>query len=383
LPWQEQFNAVIGMGLFGGATLGDWLHLLRENRFVVHPRFIPRALTITGVSVLNSISRRVVRWQYGARYRSQPVREPLFILGHWRSGTTHLHNLLSHDARFGYPNLYQVICPHTFLRTEGFGSKLLSMIAPSTRAGVDNVRMGPDVPYEDEFALAAMSSVSPYTTMAFPQGQKRYDRFLTLRDASPDEIRRWKEAITEFLQKLSFKHQRPLVLKSPPHTCRIRLLLELFPDAKFVFIHRHPFDVFRSMKKLLSGGLRYWQMQDARCVDWQERTIRQFREMHEVYFEERSLIPEGRLHELSYEELDDDPVGQVRTTYESLQLPDFDVFEPTLREYVDSLSGYRKNARVELPLDLRQRLADEWGFCFDEWGYSASVGTEVAAGRAH
>ena len=67
---------------------------------------------------------------------------------------------------------------------------------------------------------------------------------------------------------------------------------------------------------------------------------------------------------------------------EPLELWHTPPFEPTLREYVDSLSGYQKNRPVDLPLDLRKRLADEWGFCFDEWGYSTSIGTEVAAGRA-
>ena len=81
-------------------------------------------------------------------------------------------------------------------------------------------------------------------------------------------------------------------------------------------------------------------------------------------------ITEQRLHEMSYEDLDVDPIGQVRAVYHSLQLPDFDVVEPTLRQYVDSLSGYQKNPRSELPLEIRRRLADEWRFCFDAWGYS-------------
>jgi hypothetical protein len=379
MSWQETLNTVVGTGLFAGVRFGDWIRLLRANRFAVHPRFIPRALAITAISSLNSLSNRIETWQHGPSYRKQVIREPLFILGHWRSGTTHLHNLMSHDDRFGFPNFYQVLCPNTFLRTEIFGATILSLLSPSSRAGIDNVKLGPQVPAEDEFALATMSSVSPYVTMAFPKSVRHYDRYLTLRGASPAEVRIWKETVTRFLQKLTWKHQRPLVLKSPPHTCRIKLLLELFPDAKFVFIHRHPFDVFRSMKKLLGGGLRYWKMQDARCVDWEERTIRQYREMHEVYFEERSLIPEGRLCELSYEALEEDPIGEMRGIYETLQLPDFDVFEPTLRDYVGSLSGYQKNPRRELPLRIRERLVEDWGFCFDAWDYSASLGSHAAA----
>jgi omega-hydroxy-beta-dihydromenaquinone-9 sulfotransferase len=369
MPWQDTFNAVFGTGLFGGSTLGDWLRFLRDNRFAVHPRFWPRFLAITSCSTANSISRRIDEWKCGS-FHNEVVSSPLFVLGHWRSGTTHLHNLLSRDERFAFPNFYQVICPQTFLTSERVGSKLAAIITPKTRFGLDNVALGTDVPYEDEFAIAAMSSLSPYVAMAFPRRQKHYDRFLTLRDASPAEVQQWKNSLVAFLQKLTWKYQRPLILKSPTHTCRIRLLLELFPDARFVHIRRHPFDVFRSMKKMLAGALRFWQMQKADCVDWEQRTIDQYREMYEAYFEERSLIPEGRLHELSFEDLDADPMGQVRAIYQSLQLPDFEVFEPALQRYVDSLSDYQKNPAVALPLEIRCRLLDEWKLCFDAWGYS-------------
>jgi hypothetical protein len=147
-----------------------------------------------------------------------------------------------------------------------------------------------------------------------------------------------KAALTTFLQKLSWKSQRPLVLKSPTHTCRIKLLLELFPDAKFIHIRRHPFEVFRSMKKMLAIALRFWQLQKGDRIDWEERTIRQYREMYEAYFEERSLIPEGRLHEVSFEDLEADPMGQVRAVYQALRLPDFAVFEPAVRRFPEGLS---------------------------------------------
>ena len=36
---------------------------------------------------------------------------------------------------------------------------------------------------------------------------------------------------------------RPLLIKSPVHTARLRIWLKLFPNAKFVYIHRHPIEV--------------------------------------------------------------------------------------------------------------------------------------------
>ena len=48
------------------------------------------------------------------------VEAPLFILGHYRSGTTHLHNLLALDPQFAAPTFFQALNPHTFLSTERF-----------------------------------------------------------------------------------------------------------------------------------------------------------------------------------------------------------------------------------------------------------------------
>jgi hypothetical protein len=45
--------------------------------------------------------------------------------------------------------------------------------------------------------------------------------------------------------QVTLKHggHKPLLIKSPVHTARVRRMLKLFPKAKFVFIHRHPLQV--------------------------------------------------------------------------------------------------------------------------------------------
>ena len=39
---------------------------------------------------------------------------------------------------------------------------------------------------------------------------------------------------------------KPLLVKSPVHTARVRMLLKLFPKARFLYIHREPLKVFAS-----------------------------------------------------------------------------------------------------------------------------------------
>ena len=161
------------------------------------------------------------------------------------------------------------------------------------------------------------------------------------------------------------------MLKSPPHTCRIRLLLELFPEARFLHIHRDPFQVYQSTMGLLDRGLKLTRLQTDRGFDWSERTLRVYKEMHDVFFEERSLIPEGQFSEIAFSELEADPIGQLRRAYRELSLPDFTECEPAIRSYAESLGDYRRNQFSTLAPALHANIARRWSRAFEEFGYQA------------
>jgi|GEM_PF-5298004 len=103
-------------------------------------------------------------------------------------------------------------------------------------------------------------------------------------------------------------------------SCRIKVLLELFPEARFVHIRRNPYDVFRSTQHWVRTGTSVWALQRPDHGDLEGRTLRQYREVYDVFFEERGLIPGGHFHEIGFEALEADPIGQVRGIYEALAL---------------------------------------------------------------
>jgi hypothetical protein len=233
----------------------------------------------------------------------------------------------------------------------------------------DNMTLGIGEPQEDEFALCSLTGRSPMMAWAFPRRAAHYDRYLSMRGVGEGELAEWKAGLLGFVRKLSLKYGRPLVLKSPGHTCRIKLLLELFPEAKFVHIHRNPYDVFQSTLHTIRKVTPWWALQRPDYSNLEERTLRQYQEVYGAFFVERALIPKGRFYEVRFEELEADPVGQVRSVYEALALPDFQAVEPTLQRYVGSLSGYKKNTFPALSADWRARIARQWHRCFEEWGY--------------
>src|SRR5205085_1821401 len=215
----------------------------------------------------------------------------------------------------------------------------------------------------------SLALLSPYLgKFAFPRREAHYDRYLTFRTASPAERERWKEALLLFLKKLTLKYRRRLLLKSPTHTARIGLLLEVFPDARFVHIRRSPYAVYQSTRHLFDtyAWHTYFQVPDLNGLE--ERILRRYSDMYDAFFADRERIAPGRLHELSFEELERDPLGQVGLLYEKLGLAGFARVEPKLRQYVTSVAGYRKNDFRELPPDLCGRVAAAWGRSFEAWG---------------
>jgi omega-hydroxy-beta-dihydromenaquinone-9 sulfotransferase len=350
-----------------GMTLGEYMRLLRKHRFAVAPAYWPRAAFMAGMGALNSALHWHENRIYGPEVAGAHIKPPLFILGHWRSGTTHLHNLLATDTQFAYPNIYQVLNPHTFLSTEQY-SRLL-FISPKTRI-MDNVRLNPRVPFEDEFATCGTLH-SPFLTWVFPQRGAQYNKYLTFRDVPQPEIDEWTAALTLFYKKLTWKYERPLLLKSPPHTSRIKLLLAMFPDARFIHIHRDPYTVFQSTRRQFQVSLRTMGLQHLDVQHIDALIISRYNIMYDAFFEERPLIPDDRFHEVSFEELEKDPVGRMKRIYDHLNILGFEAMQPSLQDYVDSNLNYRKNTYPDLSPSLRGQIARAWQRNFQEWGYAS------------
>ena len=150
-----------------------------KHGFAVDAPYLPRAALMTLTSALTSLIRAYENRKYGSEIANIEVKRPLFILGHWRSGTTHLHNLLAQDERFAYPNVWQVLNPHTFLSTERY-SAIMKLAAPKTRL-IDNVAFSPDVPLEDEFATCGTSVLARSSDGPSPGG------LATMTGTSPSE----------------------------------------------------------------------------------------------------------------------------------------------------------------------------------------------------
>lgn len=351
-----------------GITFGKWLKLLSQNGYAVDGPYLDRAAAATLLSLRNSYWRRVEVRRFGAAVEQARLQPPLFILGHWRNGTTLLHELLIMDPQFAYPNVFEVANPHIFLT---LGDRVARALKdePAQKRPMDNVQVRFDSPGEDEFAIAVTSLRSPVLGWTFPRHEAYYDRYYTFRDVPAAEINEWKCAFAWFMRKLSYKYGRPLVLKSPPHTGRVRLLLELFPEARFIHITRDPYTVFRSTQNLYAKAVPFSHLQRPDPAQVDAGILRRYAHIYDVYLEERARIPPGRLCEVRFEDLERDVVGQVGLIYEQLGLPGFAALRPRLEAYAAARANYQKNAHPPLDPALRGRVAQAWRRYFAAWGY--------------
>jgi len=235
---------------------------------------------------------------------------------------------------------------------------------------MDGMEMKFSSPQEDEFAICASTLKSPCLAWVFPRQKREFSRYLTLETLATEELAEWRNALVWFLKKVQLGQDRPLVLKSPPHTARIRHLVEWFPQAKFVHIHRDPYRVIQSSLHTFSILQGWHELQRSSLEDLEAWTVQQYTEMHRSLFEQKASIPAGRFHEISFEALEKDPLREIRRLYRALDLPDFCEFEPSLGRYLNSLADYKKNRLPDMAPELRLRVRRECRECFERWGYS-------------
>eukprot|EP00889_Picochlorum_renovo_P000012 jgi/Picre1/27042/NNA_000012.t1 len=126
-PFQEHKHAFeIRYNLVSGITLVQWVRYLRGNLHLLDLRYIHRVVFISVLSLVNLVASLAETVLFSRKIRSSKVHdEPVFIVGHPRTGTTHLHNLLSLDSQFGYVDTFQVAFPNSFLTLRKFVPCLL------------------------------------------------------------------------------------------------------------------------------------------------------------------------------------------------------------------------------------------------------------------
>ena len=351
-----------------GITFKNWMQLLNLNGGI-DSNYFARGAFITIGSIVMLPVRIISRLKYESKINNTEIKNPpVFIVGHWRSGTTYLHELLSEDPQFCYVSLWNTIMPDSYLLLNST-KKFLSNFIPDERP-MDSIKVDIDGPYEEEAGIAATSPWSFFHCLHFARNaEEQYLKSIHFENLTDKEKTEWDNNFLKFMKSVTYANNgKRLLLKNPANTARIPTLLELFPNAYFIHIYRNPYKVYLSTKKMRTRVLDKLALQNAKEEEIETQVIETYKRVMNSFFKQQKLIPKERYVEISYEELVKDPIKQVRKIYSKLKLPGFKDALPGMKKYLDSKKNYKTNV-YKIDEKIINHVYNNWKFTIDLWDY--------------
>lgn len=352
-------------------TLNSFSYWRRLSRtYPIDEKYQFKANLISFLSPLSAPLRFLEHILYEQRVSKVEIAEPpIFIIGHWRTGTTHLHNILCQDPNLGYVTLFQTLAPSSYFVSRRILLPILNLLIPEKRH-MDNLPLGVDLPQEEEMVLPNLCNHSFYLGLYFPRQMRQFFRkYVLFNGISETNLDDWRKTYLKVLRVATLHAGRKrLVLKNPTITAHLRHILELFPDAKFIHICRNPYEVFKSTTHFYRSTFDIVSFQDIDDQEIRENVLLFFRELMTRYFEEKDLIPPGNLCEVRFENLEANPLEETARVYRELGLPGWDKALPHIKRYLESQNNYEKNTFTLAQEDIDQ-IEREWKFAIDAWGY--------------
>lgn len=356
-----------------GSNLSTLIHVVSRYGKSQNTQFA-RIFAIAGVVLLRSPFSLIERLTTAYRLQQQPTMPaPIFIIGHWRSGTTHLYNILSKSPQFGYVSPLAVGLPWDILGLGTILQPLLEKTLPEQRF-IDRIPVTPVSPQEDEIAIANMSPLSYDHGIYFPQ--HFYDIFrrsIFFDGCPPQEIENWQRTLVYFLKKIWLQQNcKPLLIKNPVYTARVSMLRELFPGAKFIHIYRNPYRVFHSMQNFYRKLFPELALQKFDHLEIDNWILETYSRMMNQCLEQTAKLPDKDLVEIRFEDLEANPMAELERMYQTLQLDGFAEDKIHFQNYLASVSDYQKNA-YEMTSEAMEKVEKHWQPFLERWGYRPPV----------
>jgi hypothetical protein len=316
-------------------------------------RFWVRTFNLLWVCAVRTPLHHLEGWRVRARVEARPLfAPPVFIIGHWRSGTTHLHQLLSQDPQFGVVTLMEAAFPLDFLTS--IGQPLLAALIPPQRT-MDAIPITIESPWEEEMAMACFGTLSFYYAFFFPRDARRiYREAVHFDGVALERVEAWWRDYGHFLKKVQCeKPNQRLLLKNPANSARVTALCERYPGAKFIHIHRHPEEVFASTLHLHRKLQEAWALQvPPELSELREMALANQADLMSACLAQTATLPATELVEVRMADLETDPLGALARIYEQLGLPGFATAAPHFRSYLEKLGTFSKN---QLSLEPAER----------------------------
>lgn len=326
-----------------GIRFSTLLKIVFHNGIGTNLKYILRFLSLIPNSILVEIFILVEKIKYGKKVKKTCIEKPpVFIIGHWRSGTTLLQQLIYIDNQFTAPTVVQVVTPEHFLFSTKYWVPILNALMPKKRP-MDEIEMRALVPFEDEWALLRMGSETPLIRIFFPSSEVKFISGTGDFIPEGEKLTTWKKNLMIFSKKITYLTHKQIVFKNPFHTPRITVIAEMFPGARFIHIVRHPF-------KIVPSSIYTWNIvssQNALKSGWKSPSVEETADIVKEFWhsvnENKGKLKSNEFAEVRYEDLENNPVRELKRIYEKLELQFTPEFEAGIIQFMEEKKNYKKN----------------------------------------
>jgi hypothetical protein len=358
-----------------GSTVKNYFNILKQGR--IAPKYYFKIFLTTLVIFIATPFHIWEKLVFNRKLKNFEFKEPpLFILGHWRSGTTLLHNILTKDPSAAYMTTYHALFPNN-LASKWLFKTFMKINMPDKRPS-DGVKLGINFPQEDEFSFCNSQPNAYYNFFYFPENYSEfYERSVHHKNLSKNEIDLWYKSYDQLVKKslIDTKGER-VIFKNPVNTARIDKILKLYPDAKFLYIYRNPITVFHSTRRFFQQlNPTLWLHEvDNKFID--EMIFDIYTRLLDDYLKLKSLIPTENLIELRFEEFELNPVNELEKIYSNLLKEDFSTVKQFFTDYFKTQKSHKKNKYLVDDEEI-ETIRKHWGKYIEMYEYDLPPDVEI------
>ena len=345
-----------------GSSFFQWIALLSASGGV-EKKSLLKMLHLSIVTL--GISPFIIfeKLMFESQVRNAWLQSPVFILGHWRSGTSYLQRLMASNDNLGY-----FPTTHALLNSE-FSLSSQALVKMLFRSQYEKILAAPA---EEEFAVANASPYSFYHSRYFPRkAQQLFENYVTFESASESEKAAWTRSYIRVLKRISLisKNKR-LVIKNPVNTGRIRELLEIFPDAKFIHIYRNPYKVLMSARNMFLKYNSQFGLQSVTEERLEENVYLFYQRMMQQFLAQSKLIPQKNFIELKYEDFVGNELENLIDIHRKFDLPFFEYNKERADQLINQLKKKYMPKKYNLSRQTLGKIERYAEFALDHWRYS-------------
>ena len=247
------------------------------------------------------------------------IKQPVFIIGMPRTGTSILHAMMHQDPAHRSPLAWECLLPYPVPKPETFTNN--DQLKTITKEFDQLFKLVPDFLKKHYMAADSPQECLAINNLDFNSFQITAQLYAsTYMDWFADEsdsleTMKFHKRFLQYLQSGGVKAERWL-LKSPVHLMRLDEIFEVYPDARIVMTHREPTKVVASTASLLSSVRSlYSDYEDP------DRTGREQMETWHHYFSRflesrKRLQKEEQIIDLHFEDFASDHIGTVQKIYD-------------------------------------------------------------------